>query len=239
MEVSRAETKVTIAIDGPAGAGKSTVARLVAQRLGYTYIDTGAMYRAIALKAALCGIAASSSAGWDDLLQNTHLDIQPGAPGSGAPNRVMLDGEDVTDRIRAPEISALVSQIAQHESVRRHLVERQRQMAAQGGVVLDGRDIGTVVLPQAECKFFLTASAKERSKRREAELLRRGYQVDLTEIERDIMKRDEIDSTRAISPLRVPADAVVVDTTGRSIDDVVRTVLDVCRTRVSDVKRSW
>lgn len=193
-----------IAIDGPAGAGKSTVARAVATALGFTYLDTGAMYRAIAL-AELRGAA-------DPLACAIALDG----------GRVMLDGEDVTGDIRTPEVSARASEVAARPEVRASLVQRQRELIARGDYVAEGRDIGTVVAPDAELKVFLTASPQERARRRAAEL-----GVDPEAVLRDQAQRDERDSTREHSPLAAADDAVEVDTTGLDIDAVVQRIVDL------------
>ena len=193
-----------IAIDGPAGAGKSTVARAVADALAFTYLDTGAMYRAIAL-------AELRGAG-DPLACAISLDG----------GRVLLDGDDVTTAIRTPEVSERASEVAARPEVRAALVERQRELIAAGDYVAEGRDIGTVVAPDAELKVFLTASPQERARRRAAEL-----GADPEAVLRDQAQRDERDSTREHSPLAAAADAVAVDTTGLDIDAVVRRIVDL------------
>ncbi len=191
-----------IAIDGPVGSGKSTVAKAVAGRLDLPYMESGAMYRVVALAAVRRGIDPSEPDALTALA--TEVDMQIG-------DRVTLDGEDVTDELRAPEVGRAVSAVAAVAGVRTELVRRQREWASErGGAVMEGRDIGSVVFPDAEVKVFLTASAGERARRRE-----------LDETADDLARRDRLDSTRAVSPLIVAQDAVVIDTTGRSVDDVV------------------
>lgn len=216
--------RLTIAIDGPAGAGKSTVARAVAQRLGYLYIDTGAMYRALTLKALRHGLAGEDTAGLGALAAATVISLEQRPDGV----RVLLDGEDVTQAIRDPEVTHHVSAVSAVAAVRERLVEFQREVARGGGVVMDGRDIGSHVLPEADRKFFVTASLAERADRRRRELATAGHAVSPAELEAEIARRDHLDSTRAVSPLvRVP-DAVLIDTTGLTVDEVVNRILEHC-----------
>ena len=196
--------KLVVAIDGPAGAGKSTVAQLAAKELGYTYIDTGAMYRAVAWKALKAGRPVT-----DEQI-------------------LAVDDEEVTGKIRTPEVSAVVSQVARLGPVREKMVEQQRHMAEAGGVLMDGRDIATHVLPSADVKIFLTASLEERAKRRWKEMREKGYDMTLEELEADIMRRDKADSEREISPLVQAADAELLDTTGMDIAAVVRAIVERC-----------
>lgn len=219
--------RLTIAIDGPAGAGKSTVARRVAQRLGYLYIDTGAMYRALTLAAQRRGVSPHDEDALAKLARV--LTIAFAADGDG--QRVLLDGEDVTDAIRAPDVTAEVSHVARHPMVREVMVEKQRELAKDGGIVMDGRDIGTHVLPNADVKIYLTASIDERALRRQREMEARGYRVDLETVKEEIARRDRLDSERAVAPLQKAADARLLDTTGLSVDDVVEEILAMCRTR--------
>jgi len=195
--------RMLIAIDGPAGAGKSTVARAVADALGFTYLDSGAMYRCVAL-AELRGAS------------------DPAACAIGLGGRVTLDGEDVTEAIRAPEVSARASQVAARSEVREALVAKQRELIAAGDYVAEGRDIGTVVAPDAELKVFLTASPEERARRRAAEL-----GVDATQVLADQAQRDERDQSREHSPLQAAADAIEVDTTGLTVDEVVQRIVEL------------
>ncbi len=215
--------KLRITIDGPAGAGKSTVARELAQALAYGYLDTGAMYRALTLAALRAGVAADDEAGLRQLLDSVDLRLEHG--------RLRLDGADVADDIRQPAVDRMVSQVAAHPSVREALVARQRQIASQGGVVMDGRDAGSVVLPDAECKFFLTASLAARAGRRHRELLAQGVRIDIADVEREMASRDAQDEMRAVGALKVPEGAIVVDTTGLGVAEVVDRLLAHCRER--------
>ncbi|OAT86414.1 (d)CMP kinase [Desulfotomaculum copahuensis] len=214
--------KISIAIDGPAGAGKSTVAREVARRLGLLYIDTGAMYRALTLTAIQQGVDLSDRAALTELAQKTVIRLDAG---SGGETRVWADGRDVTGRIRDQAVTRLVSLVAGVPGVRKEMVRRQREMAAGGGVVMEGRDIGTVVLPEAQVKIFLTASVEARAARRRAELAAGGVNVDRDELIRAIARRDELDSTRAADPLRPAAGAVIIDCSALSAPEVVALVL--------------
>ena len=216
--------RCVVAIDGPAGAGKSTVAQLAAKKLGYTYIDTGAMYRAVAWKTLQRKELVT-----DDLILSVLPDIQIDLQYNEGKTRVFVDGKEVTDEIRTPEINKIVSQVAMLGPVREKLVELQRQMAERGSVLMDGRDIATHVLPNADVKIFLTASIEERASRRAKELQERGYDVKLEDIKRDIAARDKADSEREISPLMQAEDAVLLDTTSLTIDEVVEKILSMCR----------
>jgi cytidylate kinase len=202
---------LVIAIDGPVGAGKSTVAKLVARKLGYLYVDTGAMYRAVALKALRLGMDINDPIVMAMLAEATDIQLQQQGDGSV---RVFLDGEDVTEAIRTPEVSEASSIVSAHEGVRKVLAERQKAMAELGGVVMEGRDIQTVIAPDAEVKIFLTASLEERAKRRWLELQQKGISVSYEEVLQEVKERDERDKTRAIAPLRKAPDAVEIDTTG-------------------------
>ncbi len=219
-----------IAIDGPVGAGKSTIARLVAQGLGYTYIDSGAMYRALAWAARRAGITGDDCDPIVHLVQRTDIDLRPQANGV---NRVLVDGRDITGEIRSPEISQLASKLSAIPTVRRRMVALQQEMAGEGCLVMEGRDIQTVVLPEAEVKIFLTASAEERGRRRWKELRGRGLEVDLQQVLTDIEARDARDTTRADSPVKPAPDAVHVDTDGLTIEQVVAKVLAIVKERGS------
>ena len=210
-----------IAIDGPAGAGKSTVAQRVAQKLGYIYIDTGAMYRAFAWAVLNRGAAPDDTDAVCQISDAVSIRLQAGEEGT----RVFVDDWDVTAEIRTPEISNLTSPLSALACVRRRLVALQQQMGARGGVVMEGRDIGTVVLPQAEVKVFLTASLEERARRRQAELAERGMTVPLTELRRDIAERDSRDGSRDVAPMVPASDAVIIDSDCVDIDGVVDAVL--------------
>ena len=216
--------KLVVAIDGPAGAGKSTVAKLAAKELGYTYIDTGAMYRAVAWKTLQQKADVT-----DALILDVARDIDVRLAYANGVTQVFVDGQDITGEIRTPEVSHIVSQVAALGPVREKMVDLQRAMAKEGGVLMDGRDIATHVLPNADVKIFLTASIEERAKRRYLELKDKGMDVDLAGIQVDIAARDKADSERTISPLVRAEDAVLLDTTGLSIDEVVERILGLCR----------
>lgn len=218
--------KFNVALDGPAGAGKSTVARMVAKELGYVYVDTGAMYRAITWKTLQQGIPMEDQAGIAGMAASTRIELLPGQSGQ----TVLVDGQDVTERIRSKEINLHVSHIAAIPEVRERLVAMQKTMASSKGVVMDGRDIGTSVLPDAEVKVFLTASARKRAERRYLEM--DAAETTLPELEREIERRDQLDRGRAISPLRQAEDAVLLDSTEMSLDEVVNAVLELCRTKM-------
>ena len=212
---------ITIALDGPAGSGKSTVARAVAERLSLPHIDTGAMYRAATLKALERGVGTDDGAGLRSLLDVTDIDLRDG--------KVFLDGRDVSAEVRAGPVTASVSQVAAHAPVRQWMVDRQRRLACERGGVVEGRDITTVVLPQADFKFFLTAAPRERARRRAAELAAEGVATSVDEVLTGIEARDRLDAGRAESPLRVAEGATVIDSTGRSVDDVVDEIVAVAR----------
>ena len=210
------------AIDGPAGAGKSSIARAAAKELGFIYIDTGAMYRAIALKALDEGADLSDSEKVASLAERTKITLAQGANGQ----RVFSDGVDVTERIRTPEVSMAASKVSAIERVRSALVAQQREIAKGENVIMDGRDIGTVVLPDADVKIFLTASSEERAKRRLRELSEKGIQADFDEIKRAIEERDENDMTRAASPLRKADDAVTLDTSHMTLEESIKAAVE-------------
>lgn len=208
---------MNIAIDGPAGAGKSTIAKLLAAKLGILYLDTGAMYRAVGLKALNTGVDISDAAAVEKMLTDTKIDVTQ----ENGVQHVYLDGNDVSSAIRENAVSKAASDISAVPCVRYKMVELQREIASRCDTVLDGRDIGTFVLPNAEYKIFLTASAEERAKRRYAELKAKGSTLTLEQIKDDIVKRDYNDSHRTLAPLKKADDATEVDTTAMSIDDVV------------------
>lgn len=206
-----------IAIDGPAGAGKSTIAKLLAKELNILYLDTGAMYRAVGLKALKSGTSISDAAAVESMLTKTQVDVTV----ENGIQHVYLDGEDVSTEIREHSVSKAASDISAVPCVRYKMVELQREIAAKSDTILDGRDIGTFVLPNAEHKIFLTASVDERASRRYKELIEKGVDCKLDDIKADIAARDYNDSHRALAPLKKAADAVEVDTTGMSIPQVV------------------
>jgi CMP/dCMP kinase len=210
-----------IAIDGPAGAGKSTIAKAVAAKLGITYLDTGAMYRAVGLKALRLSISTQNEQGVGDMAEQTDVAVQVG----NGMQTVLLDGEDVTSLIRTPEVSMAASDVSKWPRVRERLVALQQAIAGRRSVVMDGRDIGTHVLPQARYKFFITASVEARAGRRQLELAAKGIVKDLSALIQDIEDRDRQDSTRAASPLRVADGAEVLDTTGMTAEEAVDYVI--------------
>ena len=216
--------KSVVAIDGPAGAGKSTIAQMVAKKLGYMYIDTGAMYRAVAWKVLQSGQPVT-----DALILKIIDDTNISLKNVNGQIYVKVDGKDVTGQLRTPAVTGLVSRVAQLAPVREKMVLLQREMARNGAVVMDGRDIASHVLPKADVKVFLTASIEERAKRRWQEVKDKGYVADLEELKKEIEARDKADMERAVSPLvRVP-EAVLLDTTGMGIEEVVAAVLKLCR----------
>lgn len=217
-----------IAIDGPASSGKSTVAKIVATQLGFVYVDTGAMYRAATVLAQQLGLDYGDEAGLMAQLTQAEIQFQPDQAGQ----KVFLNGQDVTLTIRTPEITNNVSQVSALPAVRTEMVKRQRQIAEQGQVVMDGRDIGTTVLPQAAVKIFMVASAQERAKRRYAENMTKGIQTPLATLQAEIELRDQKDSTRAVSPLRKAADAIEIDTTQLTIEQVVAEILTIAKEKM-------
>ena len=220
----------SIAIDGPAGAGKSTLARALARELGYLYVDTGAIYRTVALRAREAGADPSDPEQVAPLLED--LDLRMDYGGDGV-QRMYLSGRDVTETIRENEISALASQVAALPAVREFLLDFQRKQAREHNVVMDGRDIGTVVLPRAGVKIFLTAAPEARARRRTAELLQRGQDADFDETLREIRQRDEQDENRPVAPLRQAEDAALLDTTNLDLKGSLEALLTLVRERLS------
>lgn len=218
------QQKINVAIDGPAGAGKSTIARLLADELEYIYVDTGAMYRVVALKAIQAHVTEPSEI--TRIAEQLNIELIPTPQGQ----QVIVDHEDVTDAIRSNEVTKTVSQVAQIASVRKLLVTKQQDIAANKGVVMDGRDIATHVLPDAELKIYLTASVQERARRRYKQLA--SSDITLAELELEIAARDEMDMQRDYAPLVVADDAIVVDGTHMSIEQVVTHMLQLCRTKM-------
>lgn len=212
---AREDATTVIAIDGPAGAGKSTVARAVAKRLGLTYVDTGAMYRALALAALEAGLDANDPAALAELAATTEIGLER--------DHVFLGQRDVTKRIRGADVTAIVSAVAAHPEVRRSMVRRQREMAAAGGVVMEGRDIGSAVVPHADVKVFLTASLEERARRRWEEMP--GGDASLQEVLAAIDTRDRTDATRRASPLVRSVGAAIIDSTDKTVDEVVDAIV--------------
>jgi CMP/dCMP kinase len=219
---------ISIAIDGPAGAGKSTLSRMLAKKLGFIYVDTGALYRAVGLYALRQGAAVDDAASVGALLPGIALDLTYGEQGQ----RVILNGEDVSEAIRQPEVSMAASRVSAVPAVRAFLLDLQKGMAQKHDVVMDGRDIGTVVLPHAQLKIFLTASAQDRAGRRYRELLEKGIQAEYQTVLDEIIVRDRQDSTREIAPLRPADDAVFVDTSGYDINKSIQKLYTIAKERL-------
>ncbi|MDO8885301.1 (d)CMP kinase [Candidatus Oleimmundimicrobium sp.] len=216
-----------IAIDGPAASGKSTVAKEIAKRLSLYYLDTGAMYRALTWKALQEKINLSDEAALVKLANNVKISFKEDFVNEKLQVKTYLDGCDVTDEIRLPQVSNCVSIIAKVPALRRVMVEIQRRMAKGKDVVVEGRDIGTCVFPEADYKFFLNASAKKRARRRYLELKSKGHDVEISSLEKEIVSRDTIDSTRPTSPLAKACDAYVIDTTKKTIEQVIQEILRI------------
>jgi cytidylate kinase len=222
--------RIVVAIDGPAGAGKSTIARRVAAKLGFLYIDTGAMYRAVALWALRCGVDFADMHRLEQLATAAELELEAGSA------RVLLNGEDITEAIRTPQLADAASRVSTIPTVRRALVQKQRLMALAHSVVMEGRDIGSVVFPNAEVKIFLDADPGERAARRLREMREKGEAAQPDEIARQIAERDRRDRSRSEAPLVQAPDAIYLDSTGLSIDEVEQAVLKVVRDRTSNGK---
>lgn len=222
--------RIVVAIDGPAGAGKSTIARRVADRLGFLYIDTGAMYRAVGLWALRLGIDLSDMHRLEQLAKEARIELEPGN------SRVLLNGEDITEAIRTEATSDAASKASVIPGVRRAMVEKQREMSRRASVVMEGRDIGSVVFPNAEVKIFLDADQEVRSERRLREIQQKGTAAELDQIARQMTERDERDRTRAEAPLLQAPDAVYLDTTALSVEEVEEAVLRLIRKRTSNGK---
>ena len=224
--------RIKIAIDGPAASGKSTTAQRVAKALGYTYIDSGAMYRAVTLAALENGIPVTDAEKVGQLAAQLRIEIVS----DGGTPRILLNGKDVSDAIRQPVVTQHINPVAANPIVREVLVARQREMGRHGGVVMDGRDIGTVVFPDAELKIFMSASAEERARRRVKEFRERGEQVDYDAVLQEIRQRDAADQNRAVGPLRKADDAIEIDTTNMSIDEQVQTIVRLAREKINQHK---
>jgi cytidylate kinase len=220
--------RLTIAIDGPSGAGKSTVARLLAKRLGYVYIDTGAMYRSVAFRVKEKSISLKDESALNQLASSLHIAFVT----EGEQTHVFCDGEDITSAIRTPEISRLASSISKQKGVRKALVQMQREMGKEGGVILEGRDIGTVVFPGAEVKFYLDAESDERVRRRYDEMVEKGVKVDFKETEEELVQRDHNDMHRIHSPLKKADGALFIDSTHRSVEEVVEEMVRMVKAKV-------
>jgi cytidylate kinase len=234
-------SKLTIAIDGPAGSGKSSVARRVAGLLQYLYLDSGAMYRALALKALKNGIPLNDESLLEKLARETRIELKPPAPeheAAGIKNSVFLDGADVTREIRTAEAAQAASQVAAFQKVREVLVAEQQRAGAGGGVVMEGRDIGTVVFPNAELKIFLDASPETRAERRWKEHREKGDRLTLAEVFDEVIERDKRDRERKVSPLVCAADAVMIDNTAMGIEETARLIVMLVRERESELAKA-
>jgi len=218
---------LSIAIDGPAAAGKSTVAKIVAEKLSYIYIDTGAMYRALTFNALKNDININNEEELMKLLRNTAIELKSSENGQ----LVFLNGEEVTDHIRRGDVTKFVSIVSKHKLIREEMVARQQLLGSGGGVVMDGRDIGTHVLPGAEVKVFLLASVEERARRRYEENVAKGFEANFDLLQKEIAQRDKLDSEREIAPLKKAADAIEIDTTSYTINDVVSKIMELVKER--------
>ncbi|HDR6309781.1 TPA: (d)CMP kinase [Bacillus cereus] len=217
------DKRISIAIDGPAAAGKSTVAKVVAKKLSYVYIDTGAMYRAITYAALEQKVDIENEEQLMEVVKNVKIEFQQGEN----TQLVFLNGQDVSEVIRTPEVTNRVSIVAKHRLVREEMVRRQQELAEKGGVVMDGRDIGTHVLPDAEVKIFMLASVEERAERRHLENMNKGFDSNLEQLKEEIAQRDKLDSEREVSPLKKADDALELDTTSLSIEEVVQKIMSI------------
>ena len=219
---------IAIAIDGPAGAGKSTIARAVAKELNYIYVDTGALYRTVGLKFSREVVDTDLKCDFEEILKDTNVDIAF----VGDEQHVFLNGEDVSDKIRTPEASMMASAVSAVPVVRAFLLDLQRKMARENNVIMDGRDIGTVILPNAQVKIFLTASPEERARRRFVELTEKGMETTFEEVLSDMKVRDYNDSHREIAPLKPAEDSTIVDTTGLTLEESKAAILEVVKNKV-------
>lgn len=219
-----------IAIDGPAGAGKSTIAKIVASRLGFSYIDTGAMYRAIALESLRLGIVDDKGA-VEKIAEEINITFKP----DGETNRVLVGEEEVTEQIRTSDVSNQASYVSSLGGVRSAMLVKQRELGNKGNVVMDGRDVGTCIFPNADVKIFLTASSIERARRRYIELVAKGQNIDIKELQKEIDARDKADSERAIAPLKKADDAIEIDSTKLSIFQTAEMIIDLAREKKQNV----
>lgn len=224
-------SNLTVAIDGPASSGKSTVAKKIAEDLGLIYVDTGAMYRTLTYIALKNNIRSDDEAALLNRLKKTAIDFERSEEGQ----RVFANGEEVTDAIRQNDVSNAVSDISAHSSIRKELVKRQRKMAKKHGVIMDGRDIGTVVLPEADIKIFLVASVEERAERRHKENVQKGIPSDLDNLKKEIAERDYKDSHREVSPLKQAEDAILIDTTELTVQEVIDKIKALIKRFAEDV----
>jgi len=224
----------SISIDGPAASGKSTLGKKVADQLGYLFFDTGVMYRAVTWIALVRGMPIHDESAISRLSESIEIDIQPPSVNDGRNCDILVDGEDITWQIRRPEVDANVSYVSAYPGVRTALTAQQRRIGQRGNVVMVGRDIGTVVLPKAGLKIYLDASAQERARRRYEEMRQRGETANYAEILKGVEDRDKIDSTRAVSPLRPAADAIILDSEGLGIDEIFKLVMDLIYGKSND-----
>jgi cytidylate kinase len=232
MDVILVET-IKIAIDGPAGAGKTTIAKAIASRMGFLYVDTGALYRAVALKIQDIEYDISTQESVDELMRDTEVDIRHDERGN---QHIFIDGRDVTEKIRTQDISMLASEISKNPAIRNGLIKLQRDVAYKYNIVMDGRDIASVILPNASLKFFITATLEERALRRYNELkINQVYDADLDIVKREIKRRDKNDSTRENAPLMLVSDAIVVDTTDLTLSQAIDTVETIIKEKLIDV----
>ena len=219
---STEKKKVIITIDGPAGAGKSTVSKILAEKLGYLYLDTGSLYRALAYQALKSETPLDNESALADLCSRTEIKLK----NIDGKMKVFLDGMDVAENIRSEEVGVAASKISAYAAVRQCLFHLQRQAGADGKLVAEGRDMGTVVFPHADYKFYLDASMEERTKRRHNELLEKRKPAEYQSVQKDIMARDQQDTTRQLSPLKIPADAIIIDSTNLSVAEVVKKIFE-------------
>lgn len=217
-----------IAIDGPAGAGKSTVARLVAEKLGFIYMNTGSMYRAVTWKALQEKIDLEDEDALVSLAKRSHITFADGG------SRVLLNGLDITPQTRSPEVDRNISTVVKFPRLREIMVEQQRQLGLKNSIVSEGRDLTTVVFPKAEVKIYLDASIEERARRRQAELTEKGYDLSLEQVINETAKRDELDRTREHGPLKIADDAIIIDTTNLSIEQVVESILNIVKNLIKN-----
>jgi len=227
---------IKIAIDGPAGAGKTTISKKIAEHFNYRYIDTGAMFRAVAYKCLQEGVDPKDKIEVPKLMENTIVEVTYNEEGKQI---VHLDGEDVSARIRTVEIGAAASDVGTIPEVRKYLLDLQRDLAKKHNVVMDGRDVGTAVLPHADIKIFLTASTEDRATRRHKELLSKGQFVTFEEVKKDLRYRDRNDASREIAPLKVASDAIIVDTTDIGLEQSIAVLKEIVGDRIYEITRSY
>ncbi|NLG49482.1 MAG: (d)CMP kinase [Chloroflexi bacterium] len=230
-------TRIKIAIDGPAASGKSTIGCILAEKLGYLYLDTGVMYRAVTWAALDRGVPIEDEEAVTRLAETVTIEVIPATVEDGRQYSILANGRDITWEIRSPDVNRYVSPVSAYQGVRRAMTQQQRRIARDGGVVMVGRDIGTVVLPDAEVKLYLDASLEERSQRRYLEYQQRGQCVTIDEVRENVMLRDRIDSTRDTAPLRPAEDAIVIDTTSMSITEVVERTEAIVRAAIAAAEK--